>query len=53
MLNLKITLKRCKSQLPTFKTILPHFSVNVIKLLDCQRKIILDLYSKGLKEFEM
>ena len=39
MLNLKITLKRCKSQLPTFKTILPQFSGYIIKLLAYKRRI--------------
>jgi len=45
MLNLKITLKRCKSQLPTFKTILPQFSGYIIKLLAYKRRIIFDLDS--------
>ena len=39
MLNLKITLKRCKSQLPTFETILPQFLVNIIKPLAYHRPI--------------
>ena len=45
MLNLKITLKRCKSQLPTFKAILPQFSGYIIKLLAYLRRITFDLYS--------
>ena len=51
MLNLKITLKRCKSQLPTFKTILPQFSGYIIKLLAYRCQMIFD--SDSDERFEL
>ena len=52
MLNLKITLKRCKSQLPTFKTILPQFSGYIIKLLAYidAKLYLIQTQMKGLNE---